>query len=215
MAALDTIRQELFATARTEGRRERPEAYAMDALAELARRAAGGASADPARRHSEVKILARIDLDALVRGYPIDGETCELVGYGPVPVATITAMIESGNPFLVAIATKGTDVVGVAHLGRNFTAAQVSAMQWRDPTCAVLGCNRVAGLEKDHRSDWAATKRTSYVDSDRLCSFDHDKKTRLGWALVEGSGKRPFVPPDDPRHPKNAGRAPPQEADAA
>src|SRR5207237_96086 len=77
-------------------------------------------------------------LDALVRGYPIDGETCELVGYGPVPVATITAMIESGNPFLVAIATKGTDVVSVAHLGHNFTAAQVSAMQWRDPTCAVL-----------------------------------------------------------------------------
>src|SRR5205823_6977354 len=89
-----------------------------DALAELARRGAGG-GAEPKRRYSEAKILARIDLDALVRGFPLGGETCELVGYGPVPVAAITAMIESGNPFLVAIATKGTDVVGVAHLGRS------------------------------------------------------------------------------------------------
>lgn len=33
-----------------------------------------------------------------------------------------------------------------------------------------------------------------------------------GWALVEGTGKRPLVPPDDPRHPHNRpppGRPPP------
>jgi hypothetical protein len=215
MAAVATVRDELFAKARAEGRRERPEAYAMDALAEVARRAGGGTAADPKRRRSETKILARVDLDALVRGFPIGGETCELVGFGPVPVTTIKDMIDSGNPFLVAIATKGTNVVGVAHLGRNFTAAQVSAMQWRDPTCAVLGCNQVAGLEKDHREDWATTKRTSFVDSDRLCSFDHDKKTRLGWALVEGSGKRPFVPPEDSRHPRYRQRRPPPSSYAA
>ena len=75
MAVLDTIRDELFAKARAEGRRERPEAYAMDALAELARRAAGGGSAEPKRQASETKILARIDLDALVRGYSLNGET--------------------------------------------------------------------------------------------------------------------------------------------
>jgi hypothetical protein len=31
-----------------------------------------------------------------------------------------------------------------------------------------------------------------------------DHKHRNGWALVEGTGKRPMVPPDDRRHPKNA-----------
>jgi hypothetical protein len=35
-----------------------------------------------------------------------------------------------------------------------------------------------------------------------LCDGHHDQKTRDGWALVEGKGKRPFVPPDDPRHPR-------------
>ena len=34
-------------------------------------------------------------------------------------------------------------------------------------------------------------------------SADHDKKTSLGWALVDGTGKRAFVAPDDPRHPRH------------
>jgi len=38
---------------------------------------------------------------------------------------------------------------------------------------------------------------------DRLCVSCHDRKTRHGWALVDGHGKRPLVPPDDPRHPKH------------
>jgi hypothetical protein len=35
---------------------------------------------------------------------------------------------------------------------------------------------------------------------DRLCRYHHRLKTTKGWALVEGSGKRDFVPPADPRH---------------
>ena len=51
--------------------------------------------------------------------------------------------------------------------------------------------------------------------AERMCGHDHDKKTQLGWSLVAGTGKRAFVAPDDPRHPKNAGRAPPGEERAA
>ena len=36
----------------------------------------------------------------------------------------------------------------------------------------------------------------------RVSGYHHDLKTYKGWALVEGSGKRPMVPPDDPRHPR-------------
>ena len=215
MAALEPIRDELFRKARAEGRPEPSEAYAMDALAEMAARAGG--AAEPKRRHAEAKVLVRIDFDSLLRGYPIEGETCELVGYGPVAVSAVTDMIESGNPFLVAIATKGTDVVGVAHLGRRFNAAQVSALQWRDPTCAAEGCNQAARLQMDHRADWADTHLSRFVDADRYCGHHHDLKTRLNWALVEGSGKRAFVPPEDPRHPKHkhTNRAPPDVEDEA
>jgi hypothetical protein len=53
-----------------------------------------------------------------------------------------------------------------------------------------------------------------------LCGFHHGLKTRLDYALVAGSGKRPFVPPDDARHPRyrkargDASPAPPQREDA-
>src|ERR1700694_5254782 len=30
------------------------------------------------------KVIVRVDLAALLRGYPTAGETCELVGFGPV-----------------------------------------------------------------------------------------------------------------------------------
>jgi hypothetical protein len=131
-------------------------------------------------------------------GYPLSGETCELVGYGPVAVSAIRDMIDSGDPFLAAVVTKGQDIVGVAHLGRRANAAQQTALEWLYPECAVLGCPTQTFLENDHREDWAKTHLTVL---DRLCGHHHELKTHHGWALVKGTGKRAFVPPDDPRHP--------------
>jgi len=208
MSIVEPIRDELFNSARKEGRREPLEAYAADALVELVRRFQRG---DTAKGTSRTKILVRVDLPALLRGHPTDDELCELVGYGPVAVSALRDMMDTGDPFLAAIVTKGKEVLGVAHLGRKFTAHQQSALEWLYPTCAVEGCNAVAFLENDHREDWAKTHITLLDLADRPCGHHHDLKTREGWAFVEGTGKRPFVPPDDPRHPKNA-NAPPAAA---
>jgi len=112
--------------------------------------------------------------------------------------------METGDPFLAAVITKGKEVVGVAHLGRRPTAHQRSALEWLYPTCAAEGCNSLTYLEFDHRDDWAKTHRTVFDLLDRLCGHHHDLKTREDWALVVGEGKRAFVPPDDPRHPRHA-----------
>jgi len=149
--------------------------------------------------------VVRVDLDALLRGYPRTGEVCELVGFGPVAVSAVRDMIDSGDPFLAAVATRGVDVVGVAHLGRRPTAHQRSALEWLYPTCAAEGCEALARLEMDHRQDWADTHLTVLGLLDRLCPHHHDLKTVAGWALVAGSGKRPLVAPDDPRHPRCRG----------
>jgi hypothetical protein len=117
-------------------------------------------------------------------------------------------LIDTGDPFLAAVVTKGERVVGVAHLGRRPTAAQQTALEWLYPTCAAQGCGAVAFLEFDHRVDWARSHVTVLDLLDRLCSHHHDLKTIDGWALVAGRGKRPFVPSEDPRHPRNA-HAPP------
>jgi Domain of unknown function (DUF222) len=203
MGAIEPIRNELFDAARKDGRREPLEAYAADAMLELARRA-GGANDSKRQRATRAKILVRVDLEALLRGGPITGETCELAGYGPIAVSAVRDLVETGDPFLAAIVTKGQDVAGVAHLGRRPRAHQQTALEWLYPNCAVEGCNSLTFLENDHREDWAKTKITLVELLDRLCSHHHGLKTTEGWALVEGNGKRAFVPPDDPQHPRNA-----------
>jgi hypothetical protein len=205
MGELESRIDAVFKSARQDGRREPREAYAADAMLVLARDAAGGATG----QSRSTKILARIDLPRFLREHaPGDeGEVCEIVGYGPVSVSAIRALMDSGDPFLAAVVTNGTQVLGVAHLGRKFTAHQQTALEWLNPTCAVEGCNSLARLEYDHREDWADTQFSLVELADRLCGFHHGRKTRDGWGLVGGSGKRAFVPPDDPRHPRYRGTA--------
>jgi hypothetical protein len=194
LAAIGAKRDELFAAARRAGRRERSDALDYDAL--LATVTARGRTGGGGQR---TKVLVRVDFDALLRGHPIDGEVCEIAGYGPIAPSAVRDLV-AGGAFLAGIVTKGEKVVGVAHLGRQPRAVQDSALEWLDPVCAREGCSQ-PWVQRDHRVDWATSKVTLVDLMDRLCPHDHDLKTRFGWALVEGRGKRPMVPPDDPRHP--------------
>lgn len=241
-AALAPITNTIFHQARKEGRKEPHDAYAFDALVQLAMDSTSQDSdkAEPPgptcgpqgpppepppppavsrrgkprhprrrRRGAPAKILVRIDYDTWLRGVARPGETCELVGYGSVPVSVVDDLLERSDPFVAAILTKGQKLVGVAHLGRAPTATQQSALEWLYPSCAVEGCPATARLERDHRVDWAKTNYTMIDLLDHLCSHHHALKTRQGWALVEGTGKRPLVPPSDPRHPnRQQARAP-------
>jgi hypothetical protein len=215
MAVISPLADRMFNQARREGRREPPAAYALDALVELAR----SSSSDGEARPAPLKLLVRVDLDALLRGYPTDGETCELAGYGPVAVSAVRDLLASRSAFLAAVVTRTKAVVGVAHLGRRPTAHQHSALEWLYPSCAAEGCAAQGHLERDHRVDWARSHVTVLDLLDLLCPHHHRLKTTEGWALVPGNGKRPFVPPDDPRHPRyqrpsaniSCGRSPREE----
>ena len=210
-AALEPIIEEYFRAARAAGDHQPREAYAFDALVELARRVHDGetASADAKtkrRPHPHYLGLLRIDVEALGRG-ALDGEErCEITGVGPVPVRVARELL--GDAVLKLVITNGVDVANVTHLGRGPSAAQRVALMWRSPTCSVAGCNGVR-VEIDHRIPWSQTHHTRLDECDPLCPTHHDRKTYEGWALVKGSGKRPLVPRDDPRHPANAGRSPP------
>ena len=150
---------------------------------------------------SPLRVMVRVDLDALLRGVPLEGELCEIAGYGPVPVSVIEDLLATENPFIIGLLTKSEALVGVYHHGRHPNAYQRSALDFLHPTCAVQGCSSRAGLQYDHREDFNWTRITAFDLLDRLCGHHHRKKTHEGWALVEGRGKRAFVPPGDPRHP--------------
>jgi hypothetical protein len=200
MGVVDPIRDRIFSAARAAGRREAPDAYGVDALVEAVC-GRTGEERPTARRTAPAKVIFRVDLPAFLRGYPVDGEVIEIAGFGPVAASAVRDLLDTGDPIIAAVLTNGVDVVNVAHLTRKPRAHQRTALEWLYPTCAVAGCTAMAHLDIDHQKDWAKTLVTWLKWLDRLCKHHHRMKTREGWALVAGKGKRVFVPPDDPRHP--------------
>jgi hypothetical protein len=141
-----------------------------------------------------------------VRGRVEGEETCEISGVGPVPVRVARDLL--GDAVLHLVVTKSRDVASVTYLGRGMTAAQRIAAAWAQPECQRLGCHRPV-MEWDHRVPWAERAETRVGNMQGLCRPDHRLKSEHGWELVDGDGKRPMVPPTDPRHPANTRRGPP------
>ena len=215
---LDQLTDELAKQARANGSRENREAFTFDALVELARRDGTGHSTghstgtdagsgdEPATKSAKVNpknlALLRIDLEALVRGRVEGDELCEITGLGPIPIRLARQML--GESILHLVITRGKDVATTVHLGRGPNAAQKVALLWSQPWCSNSACGRTH-QETDHRDPFSNCRETRLINLDGLCGHDHDKKTYKGWDLVHGTGRRPLVPPDDPRHPKNTG----------
>jgi hypothetical protein len=185
----------IFREAHRAGRRERSDAYSVDAMEQLVCREGDGA---PIAKGADAKIIVRIDHGALLRGRAEPGEVCEISGVGPVAVSTVREWMR--DAFIAAILTKGTEVSKVVHLGRRFTSEQRTALQWQDPICARRGCGNRLGLENDHHDDWALTRTTRTTSANRWCRACHRLKS-AGWIVgPEGDdGKHELSPPPERR----------------
>ncbi|HEY3832670.1 MAG TPA: DUF222 domain-containing protein, partial [Acidimicrobiia bacterium] len=95
--ALDGFTNEVFHDARRAGIRDPYDAYAADGLVRMADAAVtnttnngtGGECGEaPAFTRSRVQIVLICDAAAWTRGHTEPGETCEIVGIGPVDIAT-------------------------------------------------------------------------------------------------------------------------------
>ena len=142
--------------------------------------------------------MIRVDLAALLRGHTTTGELCEIGGVS-VSVTELRRLL--GDSVMQLVLTNGEAVIDVVNLNRKPSVAQMIAKLFHDSTCSVEGCDRAARLEFDHRDDWARVQVTELANLDLLCDHHHDKKTYENWQLIPGTGRRPMVPPTDPRHP--------------
>ena len=171
LASVHARAERLQADARRAGQRESADAYAADALAGFA----SGESAPRAVVHVEV------DRAAFERGRVEPGERCVIRGVGPVPVAVARRMARNG---LVKILERdGVDVTRVAHAGRAIPSHVRTALEARDRTCVVPGCDMSTGLEIDHIVPFGDGGSTSLENLARLCRFHHGEKTHRGWRL--------------------------------
>lgn len=205
----ERLTDERFAAARRAGERGTREQFAFDALMELAarsHRARSGGEVEsgeraPSRENLRHLGLIRVDLTALLTGGAGDGELCEIAGVGPISIRAARELL--GESILKLVITKGVDVLNVTHLGRGPTVAQEIALLWANPVRCVEGCNRQRRLQWDHRRPWAEVRETVLANLDGPGEVHHARKTHDGWELVEGRGRRPMVPPGDPRHPRH------------
>ncbi len=201
LSSIEGRANELFDEARKAGDRESSGAYSADALVDLVTRGSsgtgstGGTGSGTKSGHSTVVHL-RIDATALRRGYVEGGEVCEIPGVGPVPVSTARAVLPEA--FLKMFVVDGVDVLSVCHVGRALSAHVRSAIEERDPTCVVPGCDVAVGLEIDHwQTDYADGGVTALTNLARLCHSHHAMKTYRGFGLGGGPGKWEWQPPPD------------------
>lgn len=203
-ACLRPYQTQQFEMARQAGSRERPEAYALDALLALAEAAhvnktctESDAPSGPPHTGRKARppatVVALIDHAALVRGFVEGEECCIIKGIGPVPVANIRAMLS--DAFLAAVVADGVDIRSVVHVGRRPLATQLTALYARDRTCVVPGCESEEYLEAHHVKGWSSTKVTTLDDLALLCSHHHDLASYEGWILDGRPGEWTWRPP--------------------
>lgn len=185
-------RQERIATeARKAGRTEPSDAYAADALVALATDAGTAQSSGPG-----AVVHLRVDHSALMRGHRADDEICEVPGIGPIPVSAARRL--SSDSILKVLVTDGTDIKAVAHAGRTIPAKVRTAIEARDPSCVVRGCDVRDRLEIDHIVPFAEGGQSSLTNLARLCRWHHYLKTHHGHRLEQTLDGWDLIGPDPP-----------------
>ncbi len=215
---LDGFTEKEFELGRREGRRDTYAAYRYDALmrmAEYAHRYATGDHASDSTGHDRgpdllkftglsTQLILIANAQAWANSTP--GTTVEIVGFGPVDLATARSMV--GDAFIDLVITNGIDATTLAHTSRKATRAQLVALLAGRYECNVDGCHTTTRLQIDHvgHNGWAATKRTAIGDLAFKCDHHHNLKSHKGWrdGPIDTNGKRTLIPPAQANAPPDA-----------
>ncbi len=177
ITAVEARSREFQEQARRAGSNERAEAHAADALVSLA---------DTTTPGPRAVVHVHVDADAWERGHAEKGETCAVPGVGPIPVAAARRLARDG--VVKAVLDDSADVRAVSHFGRTIPSKLRSALEARDLTCVVPGCDETEGLEIDHVVPHSEGGPTRLSNLARLCRWHHSLKTHRGWCLSGAPG---------------------------
>jgi hypothetical protein len=121
------------------------------------------------------------DLRAYRRGKAEAGESCHIIGGGPIPVALAQEL--GKDAFLKAVLHDGESIHTIAHFGRRYPAVLRTALMlgappdFTGPVCSEPGCDREYHLERDHIDPCANGGLTSYENLGTPCWPHHRHKT--------------------------------------
>ncbi|HZU80590.1 MAG TPA: DUF222 domain-containing protein [Acidimicrobiales bacterium] len=149
-------------------------------------------------RTRDLGVIFMVDLAAYRLGKVGPGELVELAGVGPVPIEVIEHVI--GDAWVKLVIRDGVDIRSVTNFGRTIPTALRTALDARDRTCVVPGCEVEIGLEYDHwHTAFAKGGATALWNLCRICSFHHKQKTYDGYVLSGGPGAWKWEPPTPAR----------------
>jgi len=127
-------------------------------------------------------VMVRVDLAALRRGTALPGELSAIDGQGPVPVATVSGLMD--DAFVALVFTEAGDIRSVSHRGRTINQHLRTGLAFRDRCCVVPGCGVAYGLEIDHVVPMEEGGPTALDNLALLCRHHHRMKTYDGWVLA-------------------------------
>jgi hypothetical protein len=185
LTALAPFADAAFNAAQAQGRNEPLAAYRADGLVAMARAArSGDGTATP---KSNAKVIVAVDVHALRRGSVESGETCEIKGVGPVPVATAKELL--GEAALAVVIKDGIDVLNVTHLRRRTTAHQRTVLEFWGLRCDVKGCDSTEFVDVHHTFEWARSHRTRLDELAVRCRYHH-RREHQGWTPTDDQLRR-------------------------
>ncbi len=214
MAALEPIERAIFEANRTNGRPEHPDAVAFDAIVRLCEQSVMARTGPERTTGSRplAMVVVHMSKAAYERGWTEPGETCEIDGLGPIPIAVARRM--ASDAILKSLVVNGVDVTRVSHFGRTIPTHLRTAIEARDRVCNIAGCEISRHLEIDHNIPVADGGHTALENLGRLCHHDHDRKTRHNLRRHGPPGRQRMVTESEYAHLIAGERAPPA-ADAA
>jgi hypothetical protein len=171
---LDRETDRIWRDAKRNGREVTRAQCAADAFMRML---SGRGKANPGR----ADIVFVLDLNAWLRGEVVAGETCHILGGGPIPLSVVQHEVKSA--FVKVVLHDGTKVDTIVHYGRRRPALLQSVLDLGPPPefegvrCADDDCERRYGLEWDHVDPVANGGPTSCENLKPRCPPHHWRKT--------------------------------------
>lgn len=214
MAAIEPYERELFQDNRKSCRPEHPDAVAFDAMVRLCEQSVmtGTGSQRTTGSRPLAMVVVHMSKDAYERGWTEPGETCEIDGFGPIPVAVARRM--ASDSIFKSLVVDGVDVTRVSHYGRTIPSHLRTAIEARDRVCNIAGCEISHHLQIDHNIPVTEGGPTELENLGRLCHHDHDRKTRHNLRRYGPPGRQRLVTKSEYARLIADERAPPAEAAA-
>jgi hypothetical protein len=130
----------------------------------------------------------QVGLQSLLAGRTLPGETCEIPGVGPVPVAHAREVLSHG--LLELVISDGVDVQAVVSTTRHIPKALKIAIDVRDGgRCKVRDCDHTRSIERHHTLGFAENRITRYQVLGGVCPDHHDLITHRGYLVIENDDR--------------------------